>query len=158
MKKVLLLIFLTSVFWSNVSYSYFSYHAVVTNGDMQFEGRRANNFTESQIGLRYSFNPTFSVEVSGIARFVENDNDYYGGQLLTPVTSNVFSFLSLQAYLAPGMRVLRGYWAPVIEGGITAGFNSLRFGVGARQIFNQAFSNGLEDESQLFFVVGFRAF
>ena len=156
MKRVLLMIFFSSIFMINTAHSFFTYHAVVTIGDMQFEGSRSEKFTESQLGLRYSFNPTFSVQASVLVRFVENDENYYGGQVVVPITSSILSSpLYLQAYLAPGFRVLRGFEAPVMEGGVSTRFGHMRLGLGYRVIFNELFSNGLEDESQAFFFVTF---
>jgi len=152
-------LFLYIFFYTSSAFSYFTYQAMITSGDMQFEGRESESFTESQLGLTYSFNPTFSIQASAIARFVENDENYYGGQVLAPISSGIMpSTLSLRAYLAPGFRVLRGFEAPVMEGGVSTGFRSLRLGVGYRVIFNEAFSNGLEDESQIFFFTSFRGF
>jgi hypothetical protein len=159
MKIKTLLVFLFFFFSSLGANAYLTYHAAVTTGDMQFEGRSSESFTESQLGLRYSFSPVFSIQASLLARFVENDENYYGGQVLAPITSSVLpSLLSLQAYLAPGFRVLRGFEAPVMEGGVSTGFRSVRLGVGYRVIFNEALSNGLEDESQVFIFTSFRGF
>lgn len=159
MKMFFLTTLLSSFFLVNTAQAFFTYHAVITTGDMQFEGQDSESFTESQLGLRYAFNPTFSIQASVLARFVENDENYYGGQVLAPITSSVLpSLLSLQAYLAPGFRVLRGFEAPLMEGGVSTGFRRIRLGVGYRVIFNEALSNGLEDESQIFFFTTFRGF
>jgi len=150
-------VFLLFFAFTNTAYSYLTYNASVTTGDMQFEGQSAESFTETQVGLSYSFNPTFSIQASILARFVENDENYYGGQVLAPITSSVFpTLLSLQAYIAPGFRILRGYEAPVIEGGVSAGYKMARLGLGYRVIFNEAFDNGLKDESQIFFFTTFQ--
>ena len=159
MKKALL-IFLAlflCILYANGAQAFFTYHAVITTGDVQFKGRESESFTESKLGLRYSFNPTFAIQASVLVRFIENNENRYGGQVLTPITSDLFpNFISLQAYFAPGFRTLGGYKAPIMEGGLSTGFRRIRLGVGYRVIFNEIFSNGLEDESQIFFFTSFR--
>lgn len=145
--------------WSQSAFSYFTYNASVTTGKMEFLGEGKESFTESQVGLTYAFNPTLSIQATAIARFVENDENYYGGQVVVPVSSRLLSNqLSLRAYLAPGFRVLRGYEAPIMEGGVSVGLSGIRLGLGYRAIFNEAFDNGLGDESQIFFFGAFNGF
>lgn len=151
--------FFIFIFWTQTALSYFTYNASLTTGRMQFVGFEAESFTESQIGLTYAFNPTFSVQATAIARFVENDTNYYGGQLVAPISSDILvEKLSLKAFLAPGFRILRGFEAPVIEGGVSVGLSGFRLGLGYRSIFNEAFDNSLEDESQIFFFGSFNGF
>jgi len=153
------LIFLVLFLWSTQAFSFITYSASVTTGKMQFVDSGSESFTESQVGLSYAFNPTISLQAMAIARFVENDENYYGGQLTAPISTNLIADkISLRGYLAPGFRVLRGYNAPVMEGGVSFGLNTVRLGLGYRVIFNEAFDNGLEDESQIFFFGNFNGF
>ena len=151
MKFAIVLAFISTTFLSTQALANLTSRLSFSSGSMQKTGQDSNSFSELDLGLRYTFDETFSVQGSFLTRFVENDEKYYGGQLIAPVSLEIGSpQFSVQSYLAPGYRFLSGYHAPLIEGGVGLQLDIFRVGVGYRLVFNGLVKNGLEDESQLF--------
>lgn len=148
---VFLVFFLVLTAFSPHAFSGLTSRLGFTTGSMQRTNQNANNFTELDVGLRYAFDETFSIQGSFLTRFVENDEKYYGGQLMAPVTLEIGNTqFSVQSYLAPGYRVIGNFHAPMIEGGVGLKLDIFRLGLGYRLAFNGLVKNGLEDEAQLF--------
>lgn len=149
--KSVVLVFIISIFFSSSAFCNLTSRLSFSSGSMQKTGQTSNSFTELDLGLRYAFDDTFSVQGSFLTRFVENDEKYYGGQLGAPISLEIGNAdFSVQSYLAPGYRFISGYHAPMIEGGVGLKLDVFRVGVGYRLAFNGLVKNGLEDESQLF--------
>jgi len=150
MKTLCALLILMTLF-SNQAFALLTSRLSFSSGSMQKRDAPSNSFSELDLGLRYRFDETFSLQASYLARFVENDERYSGAQLILPISLELGdSRYSLESYLAPGYRFISGYQAPLVEGGIGIKLNIFRIGVGYRSIFNGLVKNGLEDESQLF--------
>ena len=126
--------------------------ANVTSGNMQFGSGGQIGFTEAQLGLSYPISSFAEVQASGLVRFANDDEKYFGAQLALPVTTApIIDSNLVQAYIAPGFRTMRGYEALLVEGGISSNYSGIGLGVGYRLILNEVFDNGLQDESQIFF-------
>jgi hypothetical protein len=141
-----------SVFAAQVSVAKLRVSANVTAGKMQFNGSEQIGFTETQLGLSYPISSFAQVQASGLVRFADNDEKYFGAQLSLPVTTSPIVDSDLvQTYIAPGFRTMRGYEALLVEGGVSLNYSDIGLGLGYRLILNEVFDNGLQDESQVFF-------